>query len=253
MRDLRASWRRWAPELLRREPGTLALLLLLSLAAWGFVSLAGEVVEGDTHGTDRALLMALRTPGFADDPLGPEWVEEMGRDVTALGSVSVLALLTLVVAGFLWIDRKPHAAWFVLLAVGGGFLVGHLLKDLFDRPRPDLVPHAAMVFTTSFPSGHSMLSAVTFLTLGALLARVHRRRAVKGYVLGAAVVLTLLVGASRVYLGVHWPTDVLAGWTAGAAWALLCWTVARWLQRRGQVEEGSEAEEGPDDTPAAAS
>ena len=110
------------------------------------------------------------------------------------------------------------------------------LKGLFDRPRPDLVPHAVEVYTMSFPSGHATLSAVTYLTLGALLARVQPRRRVKAYLLGVAVLLAVLIGASRVYLGVHWPTDVLAGWCVGAAWAMLCWTVATWLQRRGEVE-----------------
>ena len=81
-----------------------------------------------------------------------------------------------------------------------------------------------------------MLAAVVYLTLGALLARVQPRRWLKAYVLGLAVVLTILIGLSRVYLGVHWPTDVLAGWTAGAAWGLMVWCVALWLQQRGQIE-----------------
>ncbi len=121
-----------------------------------------------------------------------------------------------------------------------------LLKQLFSRPRPDLVPHESFVYTASFPSGHSMMAAVTYLTLGALLARVQPRRQVKAYLLVLAALVTLLVGISRVYLGVHWPTDVLAGWAAGAIWALLSWLVARWLQRRGQVEpDADELATGP--------
>lgn len=115
-------------------------------------------------------------------------------------------------------------------------LASTLLKQLFARPRPDLVPHAQLVYTSSFPSGHSMMSAVTFLTIGALLAGAQSSLRLKAYLLGSAALLTLLVGASRVYLGVHWPTDVLAGWTAGAAWALLCWAIAEWLRGRGEVE-----------------
>ena len=111
-----------------------------------------------------------------------------------------------------------------------------LLKIGFDRPRPDLVPHEAIVYTASFPSGHAMLAAVVYLTLGALLARVQPRRLLKLYLLGLAILLTVAVGASRVYLGVHWPTDVVAGWAVGAAWALLCWAAALWLQRQGRVE-----------------
>jgi undecaprenyl-diphosphatase len=116
------------------------------------------------------------------------------------------------------------------------------LKMGFERPRPDLVPHATQVYTASFPSGHAMLSAVTYLTLGALLSRVQRRRRVKAFFLGLALTLTLLIGLSRVYLGVHWPSDVLAGWCIGAAWASLCWFVALQLQRSGQVEEPGETD-----------
>jgi undecaprenyl-diphosphatase len=116
-------------------------------------------------------------------------------------------------------------------------LLLHLLKDVFQRSRPDLVPHAVQVFSDSFPSGHATLSAVTYLTLGALLARVERPRAAKMYFLGVAITLTMIVGASRVYLGVHWPTDVLAGWCVGAAWAIVCWIVATRLQQRGKVEQ----------------
>ena len=111
-----------------------------------------------------------------------------------------------------------------------------LLKMGFDRARPDLVPHGSFVSTASFPSGHAMMSAVTYLTLGALLASVHSPTRVKAYLLALALVLTLLVGLSRIYLGVHWPTDVAAGWAVGAAWALLSSLAMRWLQKRGDVE-----------------
>jgi len=138
------------------------------------------------------------------------------------------------------LSRRRAAALLVLVAVAGGMLLSTLLKLGFERPRPDLVPHAVEVYTASFPSGHAMLSAVTWLTLGALLMRVEPRRRVKAFVLAMAVLTTLLVGASRIYLGVHWPTDVLAGWCIGAAWALICWLAALWLQRRGRVEETRE-------------
>lgn len=234
-----SGWRR-AQEVLgrfgRRELVTLVLVFVVAAGVWGFMELADEVIEGETVTLDQALLLALRDPADPSDPLGPRWLEEFARDLTALGSIGVLTLLTLAVARFLWLQRKTHAAVLVLVAVGGGALLSTVLKLGFSRPRPDLVPHAMQVYTYSFPSGHAMLAAVTYLTLGALLARVQPQPGVKAYLLLLAVLLTVLVGISRVYLGVHWPTDVLAGWTIGAAWAVFCWLVARWLQRRGTVE-----------------
>jgi undecaprenyl-diphosphatase len=179
----------------------------------------------------------------ADDPsrpIGPRWLPEVGRDLTALGGVAALTLTTAFVAGYLLIVRKYHAMWLVLAATLGGLLISTLLKHLIDRARPDLVPHLSHVYTSSFPSGHSMLSAVVYLTLGALLTRLAAERRVKLYFLAAALLLTFLVGVSRVYMGVHYPTDVLAGWTAGLVWALLCWLVARYLQRRGAVERDAD-------------
>lgn len=217
----------------------LAMLLgvaVLSGGIWGFVALADEVIEGDTRSIDERLLLALRNPADLSDPIGPGWVEEMGRDFTALGGVGVLVLITLGALGYLLLARHYRAALFAAIAVPGGILLSTVMKMGFDRPRPDLVPHEAMVYTASFPSGHSMMSAVTYLTLAALLIRVQPALRLKAYLLLLAIVLTLLVGISRVYLGVHWPTDVLAGWTAGASWAALCWLVMQWLQRRGQIE-----------------
>lgn len=214
----------------------LAALAAAAAALWAFIELADEVLEGETHTLDTALLLALRAAGDPSDPLGPAWVEEMARDVTALGGVVVLVLLTAAALGYLLLDRKRHAALAVLVAVGGGQAVSALLKLAFDRPRPDLVPHLSHVYTASFPSGHAMMAAVTYLTLAALLAQVHESWRIRFYLLGVALLLTLLVGFSRVYLGVHWPSDVAAGWALGAAWALACWTAMRALQRKGKVE-----------------
>lgn len=220
-------------------------LLLGMVAAAGlllaFVELAGEVMEGETTAFDRTILLALRVSGDPADPLGPPWLEAAARNLTALGSITVLTLITLFALGFLLLQEKRGAALLVLLSVGGGMIISTLLKLGIDRPRPDLVPHGDVTFTSSFPSGHSMLSAVVYLTLGALLARVVERRRLKAYLLVVAIALTLLVGLSRVYLGVHWPTDVLAGWSAGAGWAALCWLLALWLQRRGAVERDSDS------------
>jgi undecaprenyl-diphosphatase len=221
----------------RREIGPLAAVLLAAGSALAFGKLAEEVLEGDTRTFDRAMLLALRDPADLSDPVGPMWVEEMARDVTSLGGTAVLVLVPVAVIGFLLMVRKRGAALLVLGSIGGGVLLSTILKNVFERTRPDLVPHAVHVYTASFPSGHAMLSAVTYLTLGALLTRVQPQRRVKAYLLTVAVVLTVLIGVSRVYLGVHWPTDVLAGWCIGSAWAMLCWLAALWLQRRGQVEQ----------------
>ena len=125
----------------------------------------------------------------------------------------------------------------VALSVIGGTVLSFGLKLVFERPRPDLVAHLVEVQTASFPSAHAMLSATTYLTLGALLARFEDRRRLKSYVLGVAIGLTVLVGISRIYLGVHWPTDVIAGWCAGAAWAVACARVARYRSHRETVRE----------------
>jgi undecaprenyl-diphosphatase len=238
--------RRWTA-LARHELIPLILLVLIAGGIWLFAELAEEVGEGETEAVDRAILLALREPNDLSDPLGPAWLEESGRDFTALGSIGVLAMLTLAVSGFLALDGKRRAALLVLAAVAGGLLGSHLLKGAFERPRPDLVPHRAVVYTHSFPSGHSMLSASTSLTLGVLLARVQKRRRLKAFILILTAFLTLLVGFSRIYLGVHWPSDVLAGWTAGGVWAFLCWLVALRLQKQGAIENPDE--HGPDGSP----
>lgn len=218
-----------------------AALLLL------FGAIAEEVVEGETHRLDRAVLMSFRTAANPADLIGPDWFEEMVRDVTALGSYAFVIIIVTAATGYLLMIRKLGLALLLLAAEAGGMLFSTLLKEMFDRPRPDL-EHAARVFTASFPSGHATLSAVTFLTLGALLTRVTDDRKSKLYFMGTAIILTIMVGLSRLYLGVHYPSDILAGWCIGSAWAVLCWGGALWLQRRGDVEKPSRAPRHPADT-----
>jgi undecaprenyl-diphosphatase len=213
-------------ELARREVGATAALLVLTFAAWAFASVAEEVAEGDTVSIDRAVLMALRSGGDPNDPIGPHWLQVAAADVTSLGSIAVLALLVLAVTGLFAALRHRRDALLVLAAALGGLLVSNGLKQLFGRERPDLTFRAVEAANPSFPSGHAMLTAVVFLTLGVLCARFVKRRRVKAYVVGIAVGATLLVGLTRIYLGVHWATDVLAGWSVGAAWAMACWLVA---------------------------
>lgn len=218
------------------ELGLIAILLLIAGGVGAFLEIAEEVGEGDIRQIDETVLLLFRNPADHADPLGPLWLEEAMRDLTALGSVAVLTTLTLSVAGFLALAGKLRVALFVLVSIGGGVALSFALKHGFDRPRPDLVAHGADVFTASFPSAHASMSAVAYLALGALMARIQPLLRLKIYIVALAVALTLIVGISRVYLGVHWPSDVLAGWTLGSSWALLCWLLALWLQRRGEVE-----------------
>ncbi|HJQ58259.1 MAG TPA: phosphatase PAP2 family protein [Vineibacter sp.] len=221
------------------ELGLLVAFAVVAGGLFAFLRLTDLVVAGESASFDRAVLLALRR---ADDPgiaLGPAWLPTVMRDLTALGGVAVLSLIVGFAALYLVLVRKRHAALFLLAAVLGGLAISQGLKSLIDRVRPDLVPGAPLELSASFPSGHTMLSAVTYLTLGALLTRVEGDRRGRPFFVIVAVILSVLVGVSRVFLGVHWPTDVLAGWCLGAAWAMLCWTLALWLQRRGQIEAAS--------------
>jgi undecaprenyl-diphosphatase len=222
-----------------RQNVDLCMLLALAVivvAGWLAAELADEVLEGTTQQYDEWVLRHLRSPGDLSDPIGPRWFEDMWRDITALGSFTVLALVTLACAGYLLLRRQRRMLGLLAAATVGGLLVALLLKNLFARPRPEFASPTAHVLTASFPSGHSMLSAAVYLTLGVLLARTTTQYRYKLYFLTVALLITVLVGLSRIYLGVHYPTDVLAGWSFGLIWALLCWLVARFLQNRGAVE-----------------
>lgn len=211
--------------------------LVIAGGLWGFEELM-EVARATTpHAFDTEILLAFRQPGQPGIPIGPSWLEGAMRDITSLGSASVLVLITAASIIYLLLIRRPATALLIFVAVAGGQVLSSLLKVGVDRPRPELVSHLVSETSLSFPSGHAMLSAVTYLTLGSLAARFLPGRTTKVYVLSLAVLTTLLVGVSRIYLGVHWPSDVLAGWCAGFAWAMLCWLAARLLQRRKVVSD----------------
>jgi undecaprenyl-diphosphatase len=220
----------------------MVLVAAVAGGLWIFFEVAEAVTQEEVRALDRAVLLAMREPSDPANPLGPRWVEEVGRDLTALGGTAVLALVSVAAALFLGMAGRPRSVVLLVVAIAGGQLLSLALKWGYGRPRPDLVPHQSYVYTASFPSGHSMMSAVVYLTLGALLARVLPRRRMKLLVILCALGATTLTGVSRVYLGVHWPTDVVAGWAMGASWAVACWLAADVLDRRrarGTPPEGS--------------
>jgi undecaprenyl-diphosphatase len=229
-----------------RDRDELRLLLgAVALVAVAFVLmvLVANVLGGDTQQFDERVLRALRRTDDPAIPIGPSWLELSAFDITALGGPTVLGLAVAAVIGYLLLYRLYRNAAFVLAASLGGWILNDVLKVMFARPRPSVVPHLREVGSASFPSGHALTSAVVYLTLGTLLMRVAERRLLKWYCIGVAMLTTVLVGLSRLYLGVHYPTDVLAGWLVGLSWALICWLVERSIERRyGLKQERVEAD-----------
>jgi len=230
-----AFFRDRRPQIRRlRGQDVIALLvaLIVLFCVYLFIRLADEVKEGDTQTFDEWVLRSLRRADDPAIPVGPPWLRAAALDVTALGGVTVLMLVVVCVAGFVLLQRQYRLLCLTLLTSSGGGLLSFLLKQLIHRDRPTVVPHLREVSTPSFPSGHALLSAVVYLTLGILLAQIVPGRLAKLYCLTWAMILTVLVGSSRVYLGVHYPTDVLAGWMAGLVWALACWGIAQYVLSR---------------------
>lgn len=218
----------------------LAANLIVVIGIWGFVILLDAVRDGETERFDTWAIKSMAKWHGENYRV----LEEIGRDLTALGGFTFMTICTVAVAGFLFMIRKFSAMWLVIVATVGGLILSSTLKAVINRPRPELVEHYSHAMTSSFPSGHSMMAAVVYLTLGSLLSRLVERRRLKFYVLAVAMIITFLVGVSRVYMGVHWPTDVLAGWTAGLVWALICWLIARRLQSSGAVESDHQVASG---------
>jgi undecaprenyl-diphosphatase len=211
----------------RFEAGVLVGLALAAGALWAFLKLGGEMAEGETEAFDRGIILFFRTPGHPDDPIGSRSFEEAVRDVTALGGTTLVSFVTVIaVLVFLFHGKRRHAA-VMGLGVWASSFSSELAKNLYHRPRPDLVPHMAYVYSGSFPSGHSTLSAAAYLILAVLVASLEPRRRTKALAFGVAALVLVTVGLSRIYLGVHWPSDVLAGWCLGGLWALMAWLALR--------------------------
>ena len=216
---------------LRSQSASTTAIVTAILVAVLLVTLLGLTAGADvTQNFDTHILLSLRQPGDPALPRGPTWLFAVMRDITALGDTSVLTLVTAIAVGLALTRRRVGVAMFIAATIAMGAIVDTGLKLLFARPRPAVVPHLVEVTSASFPSGHAMNSAVACLTLGALLVCRTPDRGGKAYIAAVAVALTLFIGVSRLYLGAHYPTDVIGGWLAGAAWAAACWLVAsRWL------------------------
>ena len=224
----------------RRDRSELTLLiggLLLAILALGTFQLVGKVVEGDTQAFDERVLRALRDPADPSVPIGPRWLRVAALDITSLGGPTVIGLSVAAIVGFLLLQGMYRTALFVFIASGGGWLLNNALKAVFARPRPAIVPHLHEVMSPSFPSGHAMTSAAVYLTLGALMMHISKGRVTKIYCMTIAMLATLLIGSTRVYLGVHYPTDVLAGWLIGMSWALMCWLVERRIEHQAGLKK----------------
>jgi len=226
----------------RREAILPAVIFtVLAFGIYAFFAIADEVGENEIAGFDTYLLLLFRDPANPSQPIGPPWLAETVTEITALGGYPIMVVVVSAVIGFLLVSRKYGPALFVLLSTSTGALASHLLKLHYERPRPDVVDHLVSIHTASFPSGHATMSTVVYLTLASLVIRLVDEFRVRVYVVAVAVLMALAVGISRVYLGVHWPSDVAAGWALGVAWASLCWLIASALQfqrrRRKQAVE----------------
>lgn len=216
-----------------REEATAVLAFLVGGAGLlGFLEIAEDTAEGDTQDADHRVLQSLRADGIASDPVGPEWLETAAADLTALGSIAALLSIVVVVAGFLAAQRRFGSVFLLSASLGVGIALSQLLKAEFGRDRPEEAYRIVEAMNASFPSGHAMLSGIVYFTLGALLARALRRRWQRAYVLTSVILVTAIVGASRVYLGVHWMSDVIGGWALGAAVAMAFWLLAHLCERR---------------------
>lgn len=222
-------WRR-ALRIARSEIAALTALMILALGVMTFVEVADDMTEADGQRFDQAVLHWLQP--MAGEPRGPWWLQEAAADLTSLGGISVLTLFAVIAFAFMIIQRKRLSALLLVIGLIGGVALSEGLKALFERERPPAAYQAVETLNASFPSGHALLSTVFYLTLGVMLTRAFPRRHLKAFVLVCAMTIALLIGLTRVYLGAHWASDVIAGWCAGAAWAMALWLVAYAVERR---------------------
>jgi len=218
------------PDAIRHPPW---LLIGAGAVAAGILllSLVGFLID---HGLqldfDQRILLAMRHGTMHGAPIGPAWLKLAMIDITALGGATVLPIVVLIAAGFLAVRRLWLTMWLVLGGTITGSIAIGLVKTLVARARPELTDHLVQVTSESFPSGHAANSAIVYLTIAALIVQIVEGRGARTYILAITALLVTLIGISRVYLGVHWPSDVLAGWSFGTLWALAWWALGAWLR-----------------------
>lgn len=199
-------------------------LLVVGLAWTAFEAAAARLHDrlGDL---DQQVVVLLRGSDDSSRMIGPPVLEELMRDITGLGGYAVLVLVVFSYSILLRLMHGRRDVNFFLATAIGGFLCSAVMKRLVGRERPGIVPHLSYVETSSFPSTHAMMSLIIFLTIGLLLARHTRDHRVRALLVAVPLLLTFLVGISRVFMGVHFPTDVLAGWTAGLLWTWAAFSI----------------------------
>jgi len=209
-----------------------AKALAVSALCWAAFCIVVWLVEtGRTEPIDDLGLMFWRD-GAALEPVGPRFLLEGVRDLTALGGVLLRNLIGLgAVVALLFVGMQREAV-LLTLTVAGGWLVEFAVKVLVGRPRPEIVPHLTEAGGASFPSGHSFNAAVVYIAIALAFATMSARESVRLTIIATAIVVSLAIAWSRVWLGVHFPTDAAAGWLGGAGWAFLAAAV---LQRPAQT------------------
>jgi len=191
---------------------------------WVFAEVTDEVIEGETRYFDERVVEFMRNPEDPETAWGPSWLQKTGSNISALGGIPVLSLVTLMITGLSLLRRRYAEVYLLIAGIVGAFVLNILLKYIFARERPPFTDTDDLL-SPGFPSGHAMVATTAYLLWGLLLARTQKERRPQVYIIASGLVTAFLVGLSRVYLGVHYPTDVLAGWTAGLVWALTVWTL----------------------------
>ena len=214
----------------RAEFAALGALAIVSLGIMTFVEIAADMTGANGRAFDQRVLHWMQP--VAGQPRGPWWLNEAAADITSLGGIAVLTLFAVVALGMLLILGKRLSAVLLVVGLAGGIALSECLKALFERERPSAAFQAVETLNASFPSGHALLSTVFYLTVAVMMTRAFSKRRLKAYVLGVGMVFALMVGLTRVYLGAHWASDVMAGWCVGAAWAMALWLVSYAVERR---------------------